>query len=215
MSTGSLEQWEKGYLAGVLDSDGALIIRRIQKSYSFNCYLQFVGTLEQMVKVRDMMGCNNKKIYEHGNRYSLMLMKQEDVVSILKRIYPYLTKKPEADLVFRMRSLHDRSNSFGRKGNKPSKETLNQRLAIFRTYKSYKSRSGGHTTNWDELEESLNEAYNKVSHDNPEPSPQELINKLSLEDRGKVIKRLREGVETSSEIMNSSVPLEREEIVRA
>jgi len=196
MSTAkSLKQWEKGYIAGVLDSDGAILLRRNGRKYNkraltFVCYLLFVGTPSQVEKIQNILGTSSK-IYTHGNRSRLVIGKQDEVTSILKRIYPYLTIKEEANIVFRMRSLHKRY--YANKG--VPEEVLRERLNLYKRYKQLKCRSGGHTTNWGEFGEILN-AY---AHGNPEPS--------SIGDG--------EGVETSPEIMDSSAPPEREDIVRA
>lgn len=212
MTIKSLDQSEKGYIAGVLDSDGAILIRRIGKTYSFYCYIMFVGTFEQMYKVKDMLRLDNK-VAQHGNRWKVHITSQEDVVSLLKRIYPFLTKKPEANLVFQMRALHDKRRSAGRSGIVPSDENVNRRIEIFKQYKMYKARSGGHITNWDEFEESLTEAWS-ASHGNHEPSQdiRELFDQLSSEEKSEFLHSL-EGVTTSPEITGSSVPLEREDIV--
>lgn len=214
MAIKSLEQWEKGYIAGFIDGDGAFLIRRIGKSFSFYCSIQFVGTFEQMVKVRSILGLVDSKIYQHGNRWMFLVGKQDDAESLIKRIYTFLTKKPEAGLILAMRELHDRSNSHGQNGSKPSEQILEQRLQVFKQYKTYKSRSGGHVTNWGEFEESLTDAW-EASQGNLEPSILELFSKLTPDRKAGLLLAMGmdEGVTTRPEIMVSSAPPEREEIV--
>lgn len=162
MAISSLEQWEKGYIAGVLDSDGALLLRRNGQSFSFMASVQFVGTFQQMLKIWKMLG-QPGNVYEHGSRWTLMIFKTEDVKSLVGRVYEFLTKKDEANILLQMMALH----------NLPGKsvpwENIEKRIELLKAYKQHKARSGGHVTNWGELRESLRRAW-EASYGNPEPS---------------------------------------------
>lgn len=140
-----------------------------------------------MTKIADMLKTGS--LLNRANKnFTLYIGRKEDAILLLKKLYPYLTKKKEAELVFKMTSLHKLNSG------RPSWENVQQRIKLFKEYKNCKIKSGGHTTNWGEFDESLRLAY----YGNVEPSSN----------------NIREGVETSPEIMDGSAPPEREDIVR-
>ena len=106
-----LTQAEKGYLAGIIDGEGALIIRHQNGHRSYYAVTQVCNTDIKMISyLLEITGIGKIASYStEGNRkqaYKWTVFRKDDLYALLDATYPYLiTKRERADLLYRLREI--------------------------------------------------------------------------------------------------------------
>ncbi len=112
----NLPEWARGWLAGLIDGEGTLTVkrrRRVDGSVKYEPIIVINNTSRELLaKIREVCGCGT--IVKHSERYTLMhpnwnvvwrleIKGSFNVVTILKQIYPFLiAKKRHAEILMKI-----------------------------------------------------------------------------------------------------------------
>ncbi len=103
---------QKGYIAGIIDGEGCLIIRHQNNQRSYYAVLQVCNTDINMISwLIETTGVGLIAPFKHKqpnrkNGYKWTVFKKEELYTLLDAIRPYLvTKSPRADVLYKLREL--------------------------------------------------------------------------------------------------------------
>ncbi|MFP5105646.1 LAGLIDADG family homing endonuclease [Neobacillus sp. C211] len=91
-----MESWEAAYIAGIIDGEGSITLTRMHENENRRPCITVASTdKELLVYLRSLTDgtINSKKNYNperHKDSYTLSIKKKDSVVTLLKKISPYL-----------------------------------------------------------------------------------------------------------------------------
>ncbi|SMQ84111.1 LAGLIDADG-like domain-containing protein [Bacillus sp. OV166] len=91
-----MESWEAAYIAGIIDGEGSITLTRMHENENRRpCITDASTDKELLVYIRSLTDgtINSKKNYNperHKDSYTLTIKKKDSVVTLLKKISPYL-----------------------------------------------------------------------------------------------------------------------------
>ncbi|MEY2192917.1 LAGLIDADG family homing endonuclease [Neobacillus sp. BF23-41] len=91
-----MESWEAAYIAGIIDGEGSITLTRMHENENRRPCITVASTdKELLVYIRSLTDgtINSKKNYNperHKDSYTLTIKKKDSVVTLLKKISPYL-----------------------------------------------------------------------------------------------------------------------------
>ncbi|MBT2727462.1 LAGLIDADG family homing endonuclease [Bacillus sp. ISL-75] len=91
-----MESWEAAYFAGIIDGEGSITLTRMHENENRRPCITVASTdKELLVYLRSLTEgtINSKKNYNperHKDSYTLTIKKKDSVVTLLKKISPYL-----------------------------------------------------------------------------------------------------------------------------
>ncbi|BCB05592.1 LAGLIDADG family homing endonuclease [Bacillus sp. KH172YL63] len=94
-----MEDWEAAYLAGIIDGEGSITLTRMHEKEHRRPCITIASTdyeLLEYIKLLTNGHITNKKNYHpdrHLNSYTITIKTKDQVLFILKSIYPFLRVK--------------------------------------------------------------------------------------------------------------------------
>ncbi|MEH7376563.1 LAGLIDADG family homing endonuclease [Neobacillus drentensis] len=91
-----MESWGAAYIAGIIDGEGSITLTRMHENENRRPCITVASTdKELLVYIRSLTDgtINSKKNYNperHKDSYTLTIKKKDSVVTLLKKISPYL-----------------------------------------------------------------------------------------------------------------------------
>jgi hypothetical protein len=91
-----MESWEAAYIAGIIDGEGSITLTRMHENENRRPCITVASTdKELLVYLRSLTDgtINSKKNYNperHKDSYTLSIKKKDSVVTLVKKISPYL-----------------------------------------------------------------------------------------------------------------------------
>ncbi|QIZ10519.1 hypothetical protein HFZ78_30510 [Priestia megaterium] len=91
-----MESWEAAYIAGIIDGEGSITLTRMHENENRRPCITVASTdKELLVYLRSLTDgtINSKKNYNperHKDSYTLSIKKKDSVVTLFKKISPYL-----------------------------------------------------------------------------------------------------------------------------
>ena len=156
MTIRSLKQWEKGYIAGCLDSDGYIGITYDNAS-PYIPTVTITGSYRQIDKLISILGIGNISRCRNSH---VIAIPRVDIKHLLKKVYPFLSKKRKAELIFKLLKL-----------NQACPKDLVQAAKLYHESRMLSSHgASGRTTKGDEFRETLIASLKSKATGNPEPS---------------------------------------------